>query len=53
MYVKDWKHTELNKKGKMSIASFAEMQSGETTISSAGDQVSDIVREGNISISLK
>ena len=53
MYVKDWQHTKLNIKGKMSIASFEEMQSEETTISSDGDRVSDLVREGNISISFK
>ena len=48
MYVKDWKHTELNTKGKMSIAMFEEMHSKETTISFDGDRVSDLVREGNI-----
>ena len=48
MYVKYWKHTELNTKGKMSVAMFEEMQSEETTISSDGDRVSDLVREGNI-----
>ena len=47
MYVKDWKHIELNTKGKMSIVMFEEMQSEETTISSDGDRVSDLVREGN------
>ena len=26
MYVKDWKHTELNTKGKMSVAMFEEMK---------------------------
>ena len=53
MYVKDWKHIELNTKRKMSIAMFEEMKSEETTISFDGDQVSDLVREGNISISFK
>ena len=53
MYVKDWKYTELNTKGKMPIAMFEEMKSEETTISSEGGQVSDLVREGNISISFK
>ena len=48
MYVNDWKHTELNTKGKMSVAMFEEMKSEETTISSDGDKVSDLVREGNI-----
>ena len=53
MYVKDWKHTKLNKKGKMFIAMFEEMQSEETTISSEGGQFSDLVREGSISFSFK
>ena len=48
MYVNDWKHTELNTKGKMSVAMIEEMESEETTISSDGDRVSDLVREGNI-----
>ena len=48
MYVKDWKHTELNTKGKLSVEMFEEMKSEDTTISSNGDQVSDLVREGNI-----
>ena len=48
MYVKDWKHRELNTKGKMSVAMFEEMKSEETTISSDGDRVSNLVREGNI-----
>ena len=53
MYVKYWKHAELNTKGKMSVAMSEEMKSEETTISSDGDRVSDLVREGNISISFK
>ena len=48
MYVKNWKHRELNTKGKMSIAIFEEMQPEETTISFDGDRVSNLVREGNI-----
>ena len=32
----------------MSIAMFEEMQSEETTISSDGDRVSELVREANI-----
>ena len=48
MYVKYWQHIELNTKGKMFITMFEEIQSEETTISSDGDQVSDLVREGNI-----
>ena len=53
MYVKDWKHTELNTKGKMSVAMFEEMELEETTIPFDGDPVSDIVRECNISIAFK
>ena len=48
MYVNDWKHTELNTKGKMFVAMFEEMQSEETTISFDSDWVFDLVREGNI-----
>ena len=48
MYVNDWKLTDLNKKGKIYFSMFEEMQSEETTISSDGDRVSDLVREGNI-----
>ena len=48
MYVNDWKHTELNTKGKIYVAMFEEMQSEKTTMSSDGDRVSDLVREGNI-----
>ena len=44
MYVNDWKHTELNTKGKMSVAMFEEMESDETTISSDGDRFYDLVR---------
>jgi len=32
----------------MFVTMFEEMQSEETTISSDGDRVSDLVREGNI-----
>ena len=53
MYVKYWKHTKLNTKGKISIAMFEEMKSEETTISSDGDRVYDLVREGNIWIAFK
>ena len=48
MYVKYWKDTKLNTKGKMFVAMFEKNQSKETTISSDGDRVSDLVREGNI-----
>ena len=37
----------------MFVAVFEEMQSKETTISSDGDWVSDLVREGNIWIAFK
>ena len=45
MYVKYWKHTKLNTKGKMSVANFEEMQSEETILSFEGDQVSNL---GNV-----
>ena len=48
MYVKDWKHTELNTRGKMSVEMFEEMKSEETTISSDGDRFYNLVREGNV-----
>ena len=48
MYVKAWQHTQLNTKGKIFLSSFEEMESKETIMSSKG--VSDLVREGNISI---
>ena len=46
-YVKSWRHTEINIKGKMSLASSEEMESNETIVSVDGDRVSDLVREGN------
>ena len=53
MYVKYWQHIELNTKEKISVANFEEMQSEETIVSSEGDRVYDLVREGNISIAFK
>ena len=53
MYVKYWQHTKLNTKGKMSVAMFEEMQSEKTTISYDGDRVSNLFKEGNISISFE
>ena len=53
MYVKYWQHIELNTKGKLFIANIEEMKTEETTISSEGDQVSDLVREGDFSISFQ
>ena len=46
-YVKHWKHTEINPKGKMPLASIEELESKEIEISSDGNRISDIVREGN------
>ena len=46
-YVKHWKHTEINTKGKMPLASIEELESEEIKISSDGDRISDLVREGN------
>ena len=47
-YVKAWRHTELNVKSKMPLASSEEMESNETIVSVDGDRVSDLVREGKI-----
>ena len=46
-YVKHWKHTKINPKGKMPLASIEELESEEIKISSSGDRISDLVREGN------
>jgi hypothetical protein len=46
-YVKAWRHTKLNIKGKIAVASLEEMESNETIVSVDGDRVSDLVREGN------
>jgi hypothetical protein len=46
-YVKAWRHTELNIKGKMSLASSEEMESNETIVSVDGNRVYDLVRECN------
>ena len=53
MYVKPWQHTELNTQGKIPVASFEDMESEEIVVSSKGDRVYDLVREGNISIDFK
>ena len=44
-YVKAWRHTELNVKGKMSLASSEEMESNETIVSVDGARVYDLVRD--------
>ena len=46
-YVKPWKHNEINQKGKMSLASFEELEYEDIAISIDGDRISDLVREGN------
>ena len=46
-YVKPWKHNEINLEGKMSLASFEELESEDIAISTDGDRISDLVREGN------
>ena len=51
-YVKAWRHTELNAKGKMPLASLKEMESNETIVSIDGDRVSDLVREGNFYVTI-
>jgi hypothetical protein len=47
-YVKAWRHTELNLKGKMPLASSEEMKSNETIVWVDGDKVFYLVREGNL-----
>ena len=51
-YVKAWRHTEINPKGKMPLASVEELESEEIAISSDGDRISDLVREGNDQVQL-
>jgi hypothetical protein len=46
-YVKSWRHTELNRKGKVPLTISKEMESNETIVSVDGNRVSDHVREGN------
>ena len=46
-YVKDLRHTELNIKWKMPLASSKDMESNETIVLDDGDRVFDLVREGN------
>jgi hypothetical protein len=46
-YVKAWRHTELNIKGKIPLARSEEMESNETIVSVDGDRVSNLVREDN------
>ena len=53
MYVESSQHTKLYTKGKMSVASFEEMESEATIVSYEGDRVYDLVREGNISIAFE
>jgi len=53
MYIKARKHTKLNTKRKISVSNFEEMELDDTIVSSEGDRVYDLVREGNISIALK
>ena len=38
MYVKSWQDTKLKTKGKMSLASFEEMESKDTIVSFEGDR---------------
>jgi len=53
MYIKARKHTKLNTKRKISVSNFEEMELDDTIVSSEGDRVYDLVREGNISIAFK
>jgi len=47
-YVKPWKHNEINQKGKLPLASVEELESEDMSISTDGDRISDLVREGNL-----
>ena len=44
---KHWKHTKINPKGKMPPANIEELESEEIKISSDGNTISNLVREGN------
>ena len=51
-YVKPWKHNEINLKGKMPLTSFEELESEDITISTDGDRIFDLIREGNFMYTL-
>ena len=51
-YVKPWKHNIINLKGKIPLARFEELESEEIAISTDGDRISDLVREGNFHVIL-
>jgi hypothetical protein len=46
-YVKAWRHTKINIKGKIPLASSEDMESNEIIVSIDHDRVSNLVREGN------
>ena len=46
-YVKPWKHNEIKLKGKMPLTSFEDLELEDIAISTDGDRISDLVREGN------
>ena len=47
-YVKPWKHNEINQNGKLQLASVEELESEDMSISTDGDRISNLVREGNL-----
>ena len=51
-YVKPWKHNESNLKGKMPLARFEELKSKDIVISTDGDRIFNLVREGNFMYTL-
>ena len=51
-YVKPWKHNKINLKGKMPLPSFQELESEDIAISTDGDRISDLVREGDFMYTL-
>ena len=44
-YVKSWRYTELNVKGKMPLASSEDMESNENIVSVDGDRVSNLLEK--------
>ena len=51
-YVKPWKHNEINLKGKIPLISFEQLELEDIGISTDGDRISNLVREGNFMYTL-
>ena len=50
--LKPLKHNKINLKGKMILASFEELESEDIAISTDGDRIYDLVRDGNFMYTL-